>query len=288
MNPLSLRFSLGLLVLMLAIPALATRLEYALDGVTFSDGGTATGTFVYDTELDEITTWNIMTSGGNEEPFPPFTYSPATSTVNVRDRGDLQPRISFVDSAGGTGARGLRITPTLPLANGGEIPLQLDTPGGGVECFNCNPFRSITAGSLTTDDLNPGFAINPGLNGSWFNPATPGQGFFLDVFPQIGQVFFAWFTYDTALPGVGGDTAIVGSSGHRWLTAQGSYFGDSVTLDVFVSRDGLFDDPRETSIELYGTISLTFTSCTQGNLAYDFPGPGLSGQVLLERVFVDP
>jgi len=286
MNALYLRSSLCLFGLLLSSPAVSTSLEYVLDGVTFSDGGTAAGTFVYDSDLDQITDWDVTTSGGNENDFPVFEYTPDTSTVSIRDRGDLQPGISFTEITESIGARGLRMTPTLPLANGGEIPLQLETSAGSVECFNCNPFRSITGGSMVTDDLNPGFRINAGLNGSWFNPMTGGQGFFVDVFPQIEQVFFAWFTYDTVLPEAD-DTAIIGSSGHRWLTAQGTYSGDSTTMDVFLSSGGLFDDPRETSIETFGSVTLTFSSCTQGSLEYEFPGPGLSGTVTMERVFVD-
>ena len=179
------------------------------------------------------------------------------------------------------------MTPTLPLTEGGEIPLQLETASGSVECFNCFPFRSIISGTLTSADAAPGFVINAGLNGAWKNPATTGQGIFLDVFPQIGQVFLAWFTYDAELPDAE-DAAIVGYSGHRWLTAQGDYSGDTAALEVFLSTDGLFDNPRETLIDPYGTITLTFSSCTQGTLEYNLPAPGLSGTVPLERVFSDP
>ena len=44
------------------------------------------------------------------------------------------------------------------------------------------------------------FRINPGLNGAWFNPVSSGQGFLIEVFPDINQVFLAWFTYDTTQP----------------------------------------------------------------------------------------
>ena len=270
----------------MACTVLASSVQYSLDNVAFSDGGSATGTFVYDTELDEITDWSVSVSGGEEDTFPPLSYTPESSTARRFDFGDLQPRITFRVLGTDSSRRGLRMTPTLPLAGGGGIPLQLDTPGGGVECFNCFPFRGITSGSLVTEDLVPGFSINTGLNGSWLNPGTPGQGFFLDVFPEIEQIFFAWFTYDTELPD-SGDAATVGYSGHRWLTAQGGFVGDTATLDVFLSADGLFDDPRPTAVEPYGTIRLIFTSCTEGMLEYDFPGPDVSGTLPMGRVFND-
>ena len=37
----------------------------------------------------------------------------------------------------------------------------------------------------------PGFSLNSGLSGSWYNPETPGQGFFLDVQPDDGVLFAA-------------------------------------------------------------------------------------------------
>jgi sugar lactone lactonase YvrE len=72
------------------------------------------------------------------------------------------------------------------------------------------------------------FVINAGLNDAWFNASTPGQGFFVTVFPDSGQVFLAWFTYDTERPDES-VTAILGEPGHRWLTAFGPYEGDTAT-----------------------------------------------------------
>ena len=42
--------------------------------------------------------------------------------------------------------------------------------------------------------------MNASLNDAWFNPQTNGQGFFITVFPNLGYVSLAWFTYDTTLP----------------------------------------------------------------------------------------
>ena len=44
------------------------------------------------------------------------------------------------------------------------------------------------------------FQINAGLNDAWYNPLTDGQGFFITVFPELGKLSLAWFTYDTELP----------------------------------------------------------------------------------------
>jgi len=57
----------------------------------------------------------------------------------------------------------------------------------------CNSVTEILADA-------PLMKINAGLNDVWYNPETPGQGFVFIVFPEIEQIFLAWFTYDTDRP----------------------------------------------------------------------------------------
>ena len=131
------------------------------------------------------------------------------------------------------------------------------------------------------------FVINPGLNGSWFNPDTSGQGFFIDVFPTIPLVFLAWFTYDTEQP-PGSASAVVGNPNHRWLTAAGAFNGNEATLDVTLTTGGLFDDPTNVTNSpagSYGTITIRFDDCEGGLLTYDFtPSSGLTGSVPMSRI----
>ena len=39
--------------------------------------------------------------------------------------------------------------------------------------------------------------INAGLNDAWFNIDTAGQGLLIATFPERGEMFVAWFTFDT-------------------------------------------------------------------------------------------
>lgn len=132
-----------------------------------------------------------------------------------------------------------------------------------------------------------GFTINAGLNDAWFNAATPGQGFFVTVFPDSGQVFLAWFTYDTERPDES-VTAILGEPGHRWLTAFGNYSGDTVTLDVEVTSGGIFDSalPAPDQV-LDGTITITWSSCENAVLTYNIPSAGVQGTIPLTRIALD-
>jgi len=130
------------------------------------------------------------------------------------------------------------------------------------------------------------FQINAGLNDAWYNPATDGQGFFITVFPDIGKVSLAWFTYDTQLPGEDAQ-ANLGDPGHRWLTALGDYVDDHAVLDVYNTYGGLFDASQQVTQDVYGTMVLEFTDCNTGTVEYDIPSIGAKGKVGIERVARD-
>ena len=148
----------------------------------------------------------------------------------------------------------------------------------------------FTAGMLPIAHAAEGdFTINAGLNDAWINPVTGGQGFLITVFPVRKEVFLAWFTYDTERPpeDVG---AFLGEPGHRWLTAQGPYDGDTATLTIFVTEGGVFDEAEPvTSTDLAGdgTLTLEFPDCTQGMVNYAITSLNISGEIPIQRIVPD-
>jgi len=134
------------------------------------------------------------------------------------------------------------------------------------------------------------FKINPGLNDAWYYKPTDGQGFFITVFPDLGTVSLAWFTYDTELPSEEA-TANLGDPGHRWITALGPIDGDQVVMNITLTSGGIFDTPTEIQRTdppgSDGTITLTFESCTSGTIEYDIPSINRKGIVPIERVADD-
>jgi len=133
------------------------------------------------------------------------------------------------------------------------------------------------------------FQINAGLNDAWFNRATSGQGLLITVFPGIGQMFLAWFTYDTERPPED-VTALLGEPGHRWLTAQGPYSGDTANLTLYVTRGGVFDaaEPAAaTDPAGDGSMKIEFADCKQGLVTYEITSLGISGQFPIERIALD-
>jgi hypothetical protein len=139
-----------------------------------------------------------------------------------------------------------------------------------------------------TDAIEVGFKINAGMNDAWFDPATPGQGFLISVFEDTGIVFIAWFTYDTERP-PGSVTAILGEPGHRWVTAQGSFSGDTVGLTAFLSEGGVFDmpEPAVGAPASIGSITIVWHDCENATLSYDLDPPGVSGEIEIRRIVAD-
>jgi hypothetical protein len=154
----------------------------------------------------------------------------------------------------------------------GAIPFTRVIPGSEGGC------QSLAAAATQTVD------INAGMDGAWFEPATSGQGFFLDVQSSIapaggpgveastGFAFAAWYTY-------GAKTA----SGQQWYTAQGSFTDSMAAIDIFETTGGSFDDPRTPATVKVGTMSLDFDDCENVDIAYAFDG-GPSGDIDATRV----
>jgi hypothetical protein len=132
-----------------------------------------------------------------------------------------------------------------------------------------------------------GIRINNGLNDTWRDVDTRGQGFFITIFPDIRKMFVGWFTYDTERPAQGVD-AILGEPGHRWLTAFGSYSGNTATLDIELTRGGVFDSgtPAPTQSP-YGTLTVKFNSCSSADVTYNIPSVPASGTIPITRVAND-
>jgi hypothetical protein len=134
-----------------------------------------------------------------------------------------------------------------------------------------------------------GFQINPGLNDAWFNLTTSGQGFLITVFPDIKQMFLAWFTFDTERPAED-VTAMLGEPGHRWLTAQGPYDGDTANLTIFVTEGGIFDAAEpvaSTDLAGDGTLTIEFADCSGGLVKYQITSLGISGEIPIQRISPD-
>jgi glucose/arabinose dehydrogenase len=157
------------------------------------------------------------------------------------------------------------LTYNIPAENlHGSFPMQRVISGSDNVCQARN--------AIAVEAVN----INAGMDGSWFDSNTPGQGFFIDVHTDQDDgstIFVSWFTY-------GNTTA----SGQRWLTALGGFTGSGADLDVFETTGGSFDDPQDPSTTKVGTMSIDFSDCSNAILSYSLPADPAAGDVVITRV----
>jgi hypothetical protein len=216
-----------------------------------------------------------------------FSPTPVpTGIANAIHRPTLVVNHAFDSAAEGT-ALYAALTATSAKAH------DVLTGGGGTACSGYHTFYGIDdafVGALSSFiDRYDGFLVSPpamdltqhGLTGSWYEPATSGQGVEVEVFPGIGGAGKAlyqlsWFTYD-AIAG--------GADRQRWYTASGtaSTGASSVALTVYANSGGNFDAPPATTPLAAGTATLAFDSCTSGHLEYAFTS-GASGIIPLTRL----
>lgn len=120
-----------------------------------------------------------------------------------------------------------------------------------------------------------------GLTGSWYDPDTSGQGFEIEVYPDLsgaghGLLFAGWFTYDTHISG-----------GRRWYVLSGNVSSDSpvANLQIGIAQNGNLDAPPATSSYVVGTARIVFSDCNHASLDYQFAdGSGRQGTIPLQRL----
>lgn len=148
-------------------------------------------------------------------------------------------------------------------------------------------FGTFVGASKSTCANFDSFDISPGLNGAWYGPETPGQGFMFDIYPEHNTFFTTWFTFDLAAPESEGASDF-GSSQQRWFAAQGILGeGDTVELAIFSNSNGVFDDPTTVQTDTVGTMTVIFEDCSSAVVEYEFDGSELSGVIPIQRVAND-
>ena len=232
-------------------------------------------------------------AGAKQFPFPSDLPSSATAsrsvligTTGFAALGVVAPDYTmpngFIPTGGGT----LRYTcrpdqiplPALPTDGATAI----DREGAHVAATPKN-FAGATATlnlmAAGAPDLN-----QHGLTGSWYEPATSGQGIEVEFFPSLaapGTAFVqgAWFTFDVAPAG--------GADRQRWYTFSGNAGSGqpNVPITIYQNVGGNFNAPPVTSATPVGSGTLAFSSCTAGTLAYTFSdGSGRAGAIPLTRL----
>ncbi|MEO8802655.1 MAG: hypothetical protein ABI304_04545, partial [Rudaea sp.] len=128
-------------------------------------------------------------------------------------------------------------------------------------------------------------------SGSWYDPATSGQGMEISIIPRSndfnGFVFIAWFTYDPA--NRGDDPAQ-----QHWFTLSNDLStatNGSVTLPILRTIGGALDEKATGNTVQIGHAVLTMRGCDRATLQYQFDQTaithsfvGLSGSIDLKKI----
>ena len=140
--------------------SLADPLTWTLHNVTFTDGGVATGSFVFDSSTNTLVSYSISVSGGDTTTFPAFTYQNGTAH-NLGGSAFAGLIDLETDLLTGGSPRELRL-PVLPLpSTGGVVNLNLANGFQG-ECYNCVPSRTFASGQVTNPQATSVPALPPG------------------------------------------------------------------------------------------------------------------------------
>src|SRR6185369_2115078 len=109
-------------------------------------------------------------------------------------------------------------------------------------------------------------------------------GFTVEVNPNSGLLFFAWYTYAPS-------GASAGAAGQRWYTGSSSApfvpGSRSIPVGLYETTGGTFDAPTRPNSVTVGSGTMTFLSCTSAALDFNFTGgssSGASGTINLSRI----
>jgi hypothetical protein len=201
--------------------------------------------------------------------------------VGVRQVGTAH--LSFSDCTAGT--LSYHFNADVNAGASGLISLTRLTPSSNV----CVLANGSTAPAQVADVSMQGFDASQ--SGSWFDPATSGQGLEITIVPpgtgNDGFVFAAWFTFD---PANHSDDA----AHQHWFTLQGSLAGagaGKVSLPILRTIGGRLDATPTGNTVQVGHAALTITSCNSAQLDYQFDDnddahafAGLSGSIALTKI----
>ncbi|MBS0582220.1 MAG: hypothetical protein JSS42_03860, partial [Proteobacteria bacterium] len=170
---------------------------------------------------------HAVSVGGNGLTFSPSSLTIATGdTVTFHNAGGFHNAVSDTGLFNSGAASSSGWTYTTPAFNtAGNFGYYCQIHGG--------PGGAGMSGMITVQDNSPPpptFSIVPGITGSWYLPDQSGHGFNVEVLKGPGQDngFLAfWYVYDNA-------------GNNLWLVGQGSYVGDTATLNVQSGSGGLF------------------------------------------------
>lgn len=127
-----------------------------------------------------------------------------------------------------------------------------------------SPDECLNAYAQSVNGDLPDFRI--AATGSWYDPATVGEGFYMFTDPNQ-RLSLYYFGYDDN----GENEWLIAFSDDPW----GWRYGEPIPLEAFEATGGAFNrlDPEAVDVEPWGAMTLTLDDCDSGRLAFSGP-PG--------------
>lgn len=232
--------------------------------LTTTDSTVATGT-----QTTITASVNVSSLGA----FAAAASDPPTGNVTITD--DSGKVICYIKIVSGSGSCNV------------QLPSGATTNLNGGYSGNINLAPASTSFSKTAPVAVSGNLDQHGWTGTWYNPATSGQGFVIEIYPDListGNGLFAgsWFTFDMASGG---------EDKKRWYTLVGNALSSSTTttLDIISPTGGNFAAApiinSGNGQNVVGHATINFTDCTHGYLSYSFTdGSSRVGNIPLQRL----
>ena len=114
-----------------------------------------------------------------------------------------------------------------------------------------------------------------GATGAWYNPAQVGQGLVLESLAG-GQLLATWYTQGPSPAG-----------GQSWLAGVGTITGNQATLQMLKLDGGRFIpnfNPASIVRRALGSITITLSTCSSGQVSWVFGEGYGSGNMPLQRI----
>ena len=134
--------AVGFALLTAAVSAQAVPISYTLQGVTFTDGTTATGSFVFDATTRQSSAFDIDTQAGI---MSAFEWTKANSGLYFG--GGAGPNNFVLMTFDGRRVFNFSFMDAFTNAGGTHVINIAST----YECNNCGTFRRVNAGSVTSN-----------------------------------------------------------------------------------------------------------------------------------------
>jgi hypothetical protein len=137
-------------------PAFALPIQWTLVGVTFSDGATAFGTFVYDADTNEYTDINITTTTASR-PGAMYAFVCVAPCTGVMPGQNGELNLTTSPSSDQTGLPGFALSFFPPLSNSGgfRAVLALEADCSNSTCVAPTGTERFAGGSVVAQVVNP-------------------------------------------------------------------------------------------------------------------------------------